>query len=164
MDRDDIRDLSREVLQRARAQGVRIATAESCTGGLVAAALTAIPGSSDVVEGGLVTYSNAAKTRLLGVDADLIARAGAVSEPVATAMATGAVQRLEAALAVAITGVAGPGGGSADKPVGLVHFASADSSGDVRHREMRFGDIGREAVRQASVRVALQMLLERLRA
>ncbi len=164
MDRDDIGDLSREVLQRARAQGVRIATAESCTGGLVAAALTAIPGSSDVVEGGLVTYSNAAKTRLLGVDADLIARAGAVSEPVATAMATGAVQRLEAALAVAITGVAGPGGGSADKPVGLVHFASADSSGDVRHREMRFGDIGREAVRQASVRVALQMLLERLRA
>ena len=164
MDRDDIRDLSREVLQRARAQGVRIATAESCTGGLVAAALTAIPGSSDVAEGGLVTYSNAAKTRLLGVDADLIARAGAVSEPVATAMATGAVQRLEAALAVAITGVAGPGGGSADKPVGLVHFASADSSGDVRHREMRFGDIGREAVRQASVRVALQMLLERLRA
>ncbi len=116
------------------------------------------------MEGGLVTYSNAAKTRLLGVDADLIARAGAVSEPVATAMATGAVQRLEAALAVAITGVAGPGGGSADKPVGLVHFASADSSGDVRHREMRFGDIGREAVRQASVRVALQMLLERLRA
>ena len=162
MDPGHIEELSREVLQVARARGVRIATAESCTGGLVAAALTAIAGSSDVVEGGLVTYSNAAKTRLLGVDADLIAEVGAVSEPVARAMAAGAVQRLEAALAVAVTGIAGPGGGSADKPVGLVHFASADSSGDVRHREMRFGDIGREAVRQASVRVALQMLLERL--
>ena len=162
MNPDDIDELSRTVLERARRQGVRIATAESCTGGLVAAALTAIAGSSDVVEGGLVTYSNAAKTRLLGVDAGLIAKVGAVSEPVARAMAAGAVQRLEAGLAVAITGVAGPGGGSADKPVGLVHLASADSSGEVRHREMRFGDIGREAVRQASVRVALQMLLERL--
>ena len=162
MNPDDIDELSRTVLERARRQGVRIATAESCTGGLVAAALTAVPGSSDVVEGGLVTYSNAAKTRLLGVDAGLIAEVGAVSEPVARAMAAGAVQRLQAGLAVAITGVAGPGGGSADKPVGLVHFASADSSRDVRHREMRFGDIGREAVRQASVKVALLMLLERL--
>ena len=162
MDPDDIDELSTAVLERARHRGVRIATAESCTGGMVAAALTAIAGSSDVVEGGLVTYSNAAKARLLGVDAALIAEVGAVSEPVARAMAAGAVTRLEAGLSVAITGIAGPGGGSAEKPVGLVHFASADSSGDVRHREMRFGDIGRQAVRLASVKVALQILLERL--
>ena len=156
-----VRDLAEAVLQRARARGAMLATAESCTGGLVAAALTAIPGSSDVVAGGLVTYSNPAKTRLLGVDAALIATAGAVSEPVARAMAAGAVGRLGANLAVAITGVAGPGGGSADKPVGLVHFASANAS-ETRHREARFGDIGRDEVRMASVEVALQMLLERL--
>ena len=159
---EDVRDLAGRVLDAARASGVRIATAESCTGGLAAGALTAVAGSSDVVEGGLVTYSNAAKTRLLGVDPGLIDRAGAVSEPVARAMAEGAVGRLGADLAVAITGVAGPGGGSADKPVGLVHFASADAAGAVRHREMRFGDIGRDEVRLASVRVALEMLLERL--
>lgn len=159
---EDVRGLASRVLDEARAKGVRIATAESCTGGLVAGALTAIAGSSDVVEGGLVTYSNAAKTRLLGVDADLIASVGAVSEAVARAMAAGAVRVLGAGLAVAITGVAGPGGGSPDKPVGLVHFASADAKGDIRHREERFGDIGRDEVRLASVRVALEMLLERL--
>ena len=158
----DVQTLARAVLDRARARGVTVATAESCTGGLVAGALTAIAGSSDVVAGGLVTYSNAAKTELLGVDAGLIAEVGAVSEPVAQAMALGAVRRLGAGLAVAITGIAGPGGGSADKPVGLVHFASADSEGEVRRREMRFGDIGREEVRLASVKVALEMLLERL--
>ena len=158
----DVEALAKAVLDRARVRGVTIATAESCTGGLVAGALTAIAGSSDVVEGGLVTYSNAAKTGLLGVDAGLIAEVGAVSEPVARAMASGAVRRLGAGLAVAITGIAGPGGGSADKPVGLVHFASADPGGDVRHLQMRFGDIGREQVRLASVRVALEMLLERL--
>ena len=159
---EDVRALAEAVLERARAAGVTIATAESCTGGMVAGALTAIPGSSDVVEGGLVTYSNAAKTRLLGVDARLIAEVGAVSSEVATAMATGAMGRLEVGLAVAITGVAGPGGGSAAKPVGLVHFASADAAGAVRAREIRFGDIGRDQVRMASVKVALQMLLERL--
>ena len=162
MDEDDIDDLAERVLGQARAQGLTIATAESCTGGLVAGALTAIAGSSDVFDGGLVTYSNAAKTRLLGVDAALIAEVGAVSEPVARAMATGAVQRVHAGLSVAVTGIAGPGGGGADKPVGLVHFATADASGETRHREMRFGDLGRAAVRSASVKVALEMLLERL--
>ncbi len=156
-----VRELAQAVIERARSRGVMLATAESCTGGLVAAALTAIPGSSDVVAGGLVTYSNAAKTRLLGVDAALVEAAGAVSEPVARAMAAGAVQRLGADLAVAITGIAGPGGGSADKPVGLVHFATADAS-ETQHREARFGDIGRDEVRMASVKVALQMLLDRL--
>ena len=159
---EGIQDLAEAVLERARARGVTLATAESCTGGLVAAALTAIPGSSDVVAGGLVTYSNAAKTQLLGVDAALIAEVGAVSELVARAMATGAVRSLGAGLAVAITGIAGPGGGSAGKPVGLVHFASAGSKGGTRHREARFGDIGRDEVRMASVKVALEMLLERL--
>jgi nicotinamide-nucleotide amidase len=158
----DVRQLAEAVLDRARARGVMIATAESCTGGLVAGALTAIAGSSDVVAGGLVTYSNAAKTALLGVDAGLIASAGAVSEPVARAMASGAAQRLGVGLAVAITGVAGPGGGSAEKPVGLVHFACAGPDGGESHREMRFGNIGRDEVRMASVRVALEMLLERL--
>ena len=158
----EVRKLSETALERARARGWRLATAESCTGGLVAGALTAIAGSSDVVEGGLVTYSNAAKASLLGVDADLIASVGAVSEPVARAMAAGAVQRLGVDLAVAVTGVAGPGGGSAEKPVGLVHFATADAHGETRHREARFGDIGRDEVRRASVEVALAMLLERL--
>jgi nicotinamide-nucleotide amidase len=159
---EDVRGLAEAVLDRARAAGVTIATAESCTGGLVAGALTAIAGSSDVVEGGLVTYSNAAKTKLLGVDTGLIAGVGAVSEDVARAMAAGAVRRLEAGLAVAVTGIAGPGGGSPRKPVGLVHFASADAAGETRHLEMRFGDIGRDEVRMASVKAALRMLLERL--
>jgi len=159
---EDVRTLAEAVLDRARAQGVAVATAESCTGGLVAGALTAIPGSSDVIEGGMVTYSNAAKTSLLGVDPGLISQVGAVSEEVAVAMASGAVQRLGVGLAVAITGIAGPGGGSPGKPVGLVHFASASSDGEVRHQERRFGDIGRDAVRMASVKVALEMLLERL--
>ena len=159
---EDVRDQAKAVLDRARVRGVTLATAESCTGGLVAGALTAIAGSSDVVAGGLVTYSNAAKTALLGVDAALIADVGAVSAPVAKAMASGAVQRLGVGLAVAITGIAGPGGGSAEKPVGLVHFASATANGEVRHRERRFGDVGRDEVRLASVKVALEMLSERL--
>ena len=159
---DEVRRLAEAVLARARARGWRLATAESCTGGLVAGALTAIAGSSDVLEGGVVTYSNAAKTSLIGVDADLIAGVGAVSEPVALAMAAGAVQRLGVDLAVAITGVAGPGGGSAEKPVGLVHFATADAQGASWHRQARFGEIGRDEVRTASVKVALEMLLERL--
>ena len=159
---NDVQELAEAVLSWARVRGLTVATAESCTGGLVAGALTAIAGSSDVVEGGLVTYSNAAKTELLGVDAGLIAEAGAVSEPVARAMALGAVRRLGAGLAVAITGIAGPGGGGPGKPVGLVHFASALAGGEVDHREMRFGDIGRDEVRLASVTVALEMLLERL--
>jgi nicotinamide-nucleotide amidase len=154
--------LASAVLDAARQRGLRIATAESCTGGLVAAALTAIAGSSDVVEAGLVTYSNDAKTALLGVPKPLIDADGAVSGPVAWAMAEGAVARTGADLAVAITGVAGPGGGSADKPIGLVHFAVARRGAETRSRVECFGDIGRDAVRQASVAVALEMLMREL--
>lgn len=160
---EDIESLARRVLDMARAAGLRIATVESCTGGLVAGALTAIPGSSDVVDRGFVTYSNAAKTALAGVPELLLAAHGAVSEPVARAMALGGLQGADADLAVAITGVAGPGGGGPEKPVGLVHFAAVRKKGALIHREERFGDIGREAVRLASVRVALELLAQMLR-
>ncbi len=126
------------VLEACRARGATVATVESCTGGLIAGALTAIPGSSDVVLGGLVTYSNAAKMALAGVPEALLATHGAVSEPVARAMAEGGRGALAATLAVSVTGVAGPGGGSEAKPVGLVHFACSGPAGTV-HREMRFG-------------------------
>lgn len=155
---DDLEELAQRVLDLARAAGVNLATVESCTGGLVAAALTAIPGSSDVVDRGFVTYSNAAKTALVGVPEALIAVHGAVSEPVARAMAVGAVEQAGVGIAVATTGVAGPGGGTAEKPVGLVHFAVARRGRPVVHREARFGDIGRGAVRLESVRVALELL------
>ncbi|WP_439477385.1 CinA family protein [Brevundimonas sp.] len=158
---DDIQTLARQVIEAAVARGLTIATAESCTGGLVAGALTAIAGSSAVVERGFVTYSNAAKTELLGVPADLIETVGAVSEPVARAMADGALVHSRAGVSVSVTGIAGPGGGSADKPVGLVHFAANGPSGMV-HVERRFGDIGRDEVRLASVRVALGLLLDRI--
>lgn len=158
---DDIQTLARQVIEAAVARGLTIATAESCTGGLVAGALTAIPGSSAVVERGFITYSNAAKTELLGVPADLIEAHGAVSEPVARAMAAGAVTRSPARVAVSVTGVAGSGGGSADKPVGLVHFGAVGPDGAF-HVERRFGDMGREQVRLASVRVALGLLLDRI--
>jgi nicotinamide-nucleotide amidase len=155
---DDIDQLARRVLELARASRLTLATVESCTGGLVAGALTAIPGSSDVVDRGFITYSNAAKTALVGVPAALIEANGAVSEPVARAMAEGGVKRGGVNVAVAVTGVAGPGGGSAEKPVGLVHFAVARRGAPTFHREMRFGDIGRDQVRLESVRTALQML------
>jgi nicotinamide-nucleotide amidase len=159
----DVLDLAAEVLELARGRGARIGTAESCTGGLAAGALTAIAGSSDVVEGGFVTYSNAAKTRLLGVDPELLAAHGAVSEPVARAMAEGALRSLPADFAVAITGVAGPGGGTAEKPVGLVHFAAAGGGEPTNHVEVRMGDIGRDEIRIASVIAALDLLRARLR-
>lgn len=158
---DDIAALAQQVITWATARGLMVATAESCTGGLVAGALTAVAGSSAVVDRGFVTYSNAAKSDLVAVPAALIDAHGAVSEPVARAMAQGAVGRSRAAVSVAVTGIAGPGGGSADKPVGLVHFAGAGPAG-VIHVEHRFGDIGREAVRLESVRVALRLLLDRI--
>ncbi len=158
---DDIDALARQALDAAAARGLMIATAESCTGGLVAGALTAVAGSSAVVERGFVTYSNAAKSELLGIPAALIARHGAVSLEVARAMAEGAVARSAATVSVAVTGIAGPGGGSAEKPVGLVHFAAAGPAGLI-HVERRFGDIGREAVRLESVRAALRLLLDRI--
>ena len=148
-----------EALVRAYAAANRtIATAESCTGGLVAGLLTSVPGSSAVVERGFVTYSNAAKTDLVGVPVDLIAAHGAVSEPVARAMAEGALGRSRADAAVAITGIAGPGGGSADKPVGLVHFALAATGAPTRAVERRFGDPGRAEIRRLSVEQALELL------
>ena len=159
---DDIEALAREVLDKARAQGLTVATAESCTGGLIAGALTAIAGSSDVVDRGFVTYSNEAKVQMLGVPEALIAAHGAVSAPVALAMAEGALKASGAGLAVSVTGIAGPGGGSDAKPVGLVHFGAARAGRSPLHREERFGDIGREAVRLASVRTALRLLLELL--
>ena len=158
---DDIQTLARRVIEAAAARGLTLVTAESCTGGLVAGALTAIAGSSTVVDRGFVTYSNAAKTELLGVADKLIKAHGAVSEPVARAMADGAVARSRAGVSVSVTGIAGPGGGTADKPVGLVHFGAVGPNGAV-HAEHRFGDLGREGVRLASVRVALDLLLDRI--
>ncbi|MGV7029843.1 CinA family protein [Methylobacterium symbioticum] len=140
------------------AAGLRIATAESCTGGLVAGLLTSVPGSSAVVERGFVTYSNEAKAEAIGVPADLIAAQGAVSEPVARAMAEGALAHSRADVAVAITGIAGPGGGSALKPVGLVHFGLAAKGRPVIHRERRYGDPGRTEIRRLAVAEALDML------
>jgi nicotinamide-nucleotide amidase len=154
--------LARAVLESARVRRVRIAAAESCTGGLVAAALTDIAGSSDVFERGFVTYSNAAKQDLLGVPAALIEREGAVSEAVARAMAEGALAASDAALAVAVTGVAGPGGGTTRKPVGLVWFATAMRGAETLVFERRFGDLGRAAVRAHATETALQLLQERL--
>jgi nicotinamide-nucleotide amidase len=147
-----------ELVRALRKKGWKMATAESCTGGLVAAAMTDIAGSSDVFDRGFVTYSNTAKSEMLGVPDALIVEHGAVSEAVARAMAEGAVSNSDADVAVAITGVAGPGGGSAEKPVGLVHFACATRF-QTQHLEMRFGNIGRSAVRQASVEQALQLVL-----
>jgi nicotinamide-nucleotide amidase len=137
-----------------------IATAESCTGGLVAGALTDIPGSSDVIDRGFVTYSNEAKRAMLGVKATTLESFGAVSKETATAMAVGALERAGVDLAVSITGIAGPGGATPGKPVGLVHFAVAARDGRILHRECRFGAIGRSAVRARSVVEALRMLME----
>jgi len=150
--------LAKTVLDEARAKGLRIATAESCTGGLIAGLLTEIPGSSDVLDRGFVVYSDQAKQDLLGVPGSLIAELGAVSRAVARAMAQGAVAHSKAQLAVAVTGIAGPGGGSAQKPVGLVHLAAFRENGALLHEEHRFGDIGRAQVRLKSVEAALTLL------
>jgi nicotinamide-nucleotide amidase len=138
-----------------------IVTAESCTGGLIAGALTDVPGSSEAVFGGYITYANEAKSGMIGVDRELIRRHGAVSEQVARAMAEGAVRTSGAAVAIAVTGIAGPGGGTEGKPVGLVHFAYADADKTI-HLEKRFGDIGRQNVREETVKAALGMVLDGL--
>lgn len=140
--------------------GLKLATAESCTGGLIAGAITQVAGSSAVLERGFVTYSNEAKTAMLGVDAALIIDQGAVAEDVARAMAEGALAQSLADVAVSCTGIAGPGGGSAEKPVGLVHMACASKTGTTVHRECRFGDTGREQVRLMTVEAALDMVLD----
>ena len=154
------RALAERVLAACRARQWTVATAESCTGGLVAGALTEIAGSSDVVDRGFVTYSNAAKVSLLGVPEATLAAHGAVSKQTAEAMARGALARSGVDLTVSITGVAGPGGGSAEKPVGLVHFAAAAKDGRLIQRETRYGDVGRSEIRRLSVIEALNMLLE----
>jgi nicotinamide-nucleotide amidase len=148
------------LLDLCKAKKLMVATAESCTGGLVAGALTDIAGSSAVVDRGFVTYTNEAKHQMLGVPNETIERHGAVSRETAEAMVRGALGHANADLAVSITGIAGPGGGTADKPVGLVHFAAASRGGSLVHREQRFGDIGRGAVRRLSVLEALAMLTE----
>jgi nicotinamide-nucleotide amidase len=150
--------LAKTVLDAAREKKLRIATAESCTGGLIAGLLTEIPGSSDVLESGFVTYSNEAKKELLGVPQALIREHGAVSEAVARAMAKGAVANSGAHLAVAVTGIAGPGGGTKAKPVGLVHVAAHRKGRPTLHEEHRFGNLGRTQVRLKSVEAALELL------
>jgi nicotinamide-nucleotide amidase len=156
----EVAEQARALLDLCRRKKLRIATAESCTGGLVAATLTEIAGSSDVVERGFVTYSNEAKQAMLGVPPATLATLGAVSRETAEAMATGALAHSPAELAVSVTGIAGPGGATPGKPVGLVHFAAASRDGRLIHRERRFGDIGRSEVRRFSVAVALMMLHE----
>jgi nicotinamide-nucleotide amidase len=148
------------LLDLCKAKKLMVATAESCTGGLVAGALTDIAGSSAVVDRGFVTYTNEAKEQMLGVPAAILRAYGAVSRETAEAMAQGALKHSLADLVVSITGMAGPGGGTAEKPVGLVHFAAAARDGHLIHRERRFGDPGRSEVRRLSVLQALAMLSE----
>lgn len=155
-------ELAATVLTEAQAKGWHIATAESCTGGLIAGLLTEVAGSSAVVDRGFVTYSNEAKQELLGVPEATIAAHGAVSEAVARAMAEGALAHARAEIAVSVTGVAGPGGGTETKPVGLVHMAVAIKDGATVHEEHRFGDVGRTIVRLKTVEAALRLVLNQI--
>lgn len=157
-------DLAPQVLDACLERGLMVTSAESCTGGLVAAALTDIAGSSAVFERGFVTYSNEAKIELLGVSPQTLAAHGAVSAHIAAEMVRGALRHSHAHIAVSITGIAGPGGGSDDKPVGLVWFGVADIHHEPRTVERRFGDIGRAGIRDAALKVALELLLETARA
>lgn len=155
----DIRRRAELINHTLATRGQMIVTAESCTGGLIAGALTDVPGSSEAVHGGFITYANEAKEAMIGVPATLIEAYGAVSEQVARAMAEGALKTTGAAISIAVTGIAGPGGGTEGKPVGLVHFACSTADGTTAHVE-RFGDIGRQQVREASVVVALDLVIE----
>ena len=156
----DIIALSTGIIEEFAARGLTVATAESCTGGLIAGALTDIAGSSAVVDRGFVTYSNIAKHEMIGVGEETLVQFGAVSKETALEMVAGALKAAGTSLAVAVTGIAGPGGGSPEKPVGLVHLAAASKTGKLIHREMRYGDLGRTAIRLATVRTALEMLLD----
>ena len=158
----DLQTRAEEVLKTACDREAAIATAESCTGGLLAALLTDIPGCSHIFERGFVVYSDGAKCDLLGIDRAKVDNCGAVSRDVAIAMAEGAMRRSEAAVALSITGYAGPPARGDDGEEGLVHFACARESGETRHREERFGAIGRDGVRIESLRVALDMIGEAL--
>ena len=157
---DDICGRAAALVALYRQRGLTLASAESCTGGLVAGLITSVPGSSDVFERGFVTYSNAAKIDCLGVDGALLEKFGAVSAEIAAAMAAGLLQRSPADVAVSVTGIAGPGGGSAEKPVGLVYFGLARRGGDAATLEKRFGDLGRAKVRAAAIAVALDLLYQ----
>ncbi|MDG3576856.1 CinA family protein [Rhizobium sp. YJ-22] len=156
----DIEEIARRIVNDFTLRKLMVATAESCTGGLIAGALTEIAGSSAVVDRGFVTYTNEAKSDLLGVQTEALRQYGAVSRETALQMVNGALYRSRASVAVAVTGIAGPGGGSKEKPVGLVHLAAKACNGDPLHREMRYGDIGRTEIRLATVRTALEMLVE----
>jgi nicotinamide-nucleotide amidase len=153
-----IKTAARALLARLRSRKLKVAAAESCTGGLLTAALTEIPGSSDVLERGFVTYSNQAKHEMLDVPLSILRTFGAVSRQTALAMAKGALRHSAADVSVAITGIAGPMGGSRQKPVGLVYIAAVARTGAALHREFRFGNIGRSRVRQHSVLEAFAML------
>lgn len=157
---DDIAALAQKMISHGTARGEMVSTAESCTGGLIAGALTEIAGSSAVVDRGFVTYTNEAKADMLGVQGKTLETFGAVSKETALQMVQGALLRSRASQAVAVTGIAGPGGGSDTKPVGLVHLAAMSRNGAILHREMRYGDIGRDQVRLATVKTALEMLLD----
>jgi len=156
----DITAMTESIIRDFTAAGLMVSTAESCTGGLIAGALTEISGSSAVVDRGFVTYTNTAKMQMLGVQEETLARFGAVSEETALQMVHGALFRSRADLAVAVTGIAGPSGGSPEKPVGLVHLAAKSRSGKLIHRKMLYGDIGRTEVRLATIRTALQIVIE----
>jgi len=156
----DLTSRAAALINHLRSKTLMLATAESCTGGLIAGLITSVSGSSDVLDCGFVTYSNAAKARMIGVPSELIAEHGAVSEQVARAMAEGSLANSAADVAVAVTGVAGPGGGSPEKPVGLVHCAAARRGLPTLHRVLRLGDIGREKVRIETVRVAVELAYE----
>ncbi|MBA9035439.1 nicotinamide-nucleotide amidase [Rhizobium leguminosarum] len=154
----DIISTAEAIIRDFTAAGLMLSTAESCTGGLIAGALTEISGSSAVVDRGFVTYTNTAKMEMLGVQAETLLRFGAVSEETARQMVHGALFRSRAEIAVAVTGIAGPGGGSAEKPVGLVYLAAKSRAGALIRRKMLYGDIGRSEVRLATIRTALEMV------
>ncbi|WP_420415486.1 CinA family protein [Roseibium sp.] len=159
---EDLSPLATKVLDALKARKKMVATAESCTGGLIAGALTEIAGSSAVVDRGFVTYSNEAKTEMLGVPANLITKVGAVSKDVAIAMAEGALKRSRADIAVSVTGIAGPGGGSDEKPVGTVHIAVAHKGQPTTHLHCWFADRGRQSIRLETVQTALTAILDAL--
>ncbi|WP_421592531.1 CinA family protein [Shinella sp. M27] len=157
---EDIEETARGLVADFTEKKLLIATAESCTAGLIAGVITEIPGSSNVFDRGFVTYSNEAKREMIGVANATLKAHGAVSRPTALEMAQGAIGNSGANISIAVTGIAGPGGGTEEKPVGLVHLAAARTGHETLHREMRYGDIGRNAVRLATVRTALEMLIE----
>lgn len=156
----DIMERAKELVAAAQAAGVKVTVAESCTGGLLASAITSIDGSSAIIDYGFITYADEAKTDLLGVSAYTLRTFGAVSGETAEQMAEGARLHAKADIAVSVTGIAGPGGGTPEKPVGLVHFGCACGERGVRRSVRRFGNLGRDAVRLASVRHALDLMLD----